>query len=174
MAIAATSTAVSVSQQNAQAKYQQDVERQNMIAAQNKAAADMKLRQKETTRKQATARAQMASTGIDSTSGSFLDLIGQGAAAGEMDVLKAKHDGDVTAWSLNNKINELETYKKNAWLESGLAALSTGVSSAITMGIKGKPGDPKEPKDPKNPNPDGGDGGGDGGGGDGGGGGSLR
>ena len=30
----------------------------------------------------------------------------------EMDVLKAKHDGDSQAWALNAKINELETNKK--------------------------------------------------------------
>ena len=161
MAIAGTSTAMAVNQQNTQVKYQQEVARQNAIAAQNKAAADMKLREKEATRKQATARAQMASTGIDSTSGSFLDLVGQAAAAGEMDVLKAKHDGDVQAWTLNNKINELETQKKNAWLEAGLAAASAGVSGAIGMGIKGSPeGKPKDkpkdnPKDTPKPEPSG-------------------
>jgi len=134
VAIAATSTAVSVNQQNNQIAYQQEVMKQNAVAAQNKAAAEMKMRQKESTRKQAAARAQMASTGVDSTSGSFLDLVGQGAAAGEMDVLKAKHDGDSQAWALNTKINELETNKKNAWLEAGLAGAQAGISGAMSMG----------------------------------------
>ena len=142
-AIAATSTAVSVNQQNASIAYQQEVMKQNAIAAQNKAAADMKSRRNAATRKQAAARAQMASTGVDSTSGSFLDLVGQGAAAGEMDVLKAKHDGDSQAWALNAKINELETNKKNAWLEAGLAGASAGISSAISFGV----GKPKEAPD---------------------------
>lgn len=77
----------------------------------------------------------MAASGVDSTSGSFLDLVGQGAAAGELDVLKAKHDGDIQSWSLNNKINELETQKKNAWLEAGLAGAQAGVSAAVIMGV---------------------------------------
>ena len=114
----------------------------------------MKLREKEAIRKQSTARAQMASTGIDSTSGSFLGLVGQAAAAGEMDVLKAKHDGDVQAWSLNNKINELETQKKNAWLEAGLAAGSAGVNAALALGIKGKPKDTPKPKPKDTPKPE--------------------
>lgn len=135
VAIAATTTAIQVSQQNAQIKYQQEVERQNAIAAQNKAAAEMKTRRTEASRQQAATRAKMAASGVDSTSGSFLDLVGQGAAAGELDVLKAKHDGDIQSWSLNNKINELETQKKNAWLEAGLAGAQAGVSSAATMGV---------------------------------------
>lgn len=133
-AIAAVSTAVSTSQQNAQLKYQQEVERQNAIAAQNKAAAEMKSRRTEVSRTQAAARAKMAASGVDSTSGSFLDLVGQGAAAGELDVLKAKHDGDVQAWSLNNKINELETQKKNVWLESSLAAAEAAIGTGASMG----------------------------------------
>ena len=72
----------------------------------------------------------MAQSGVDSTSGSFLDLIGQGAAAGEMDVLKAKYDGDVDAWSLNNKINELETQKSNVALNATLSGLQAGISTA--------------------------------------------
>lgn len=135
VAIAATTTAIQVSQQNAQIKYQQEVERQNAIAAQNKAAAEMKTRRTEASRQQAATRAKMAASGVDSTSGSFLDLVGQGAAAGELDVLKAKHDGDIQSWSLNNKINELETQKKNAWLEAGLAGAQAGVSTAATMGV---------------------------------------
>lgn len=135
VAIAATTTAIQVSQQNAQIKYQQEVERQNAIAAQNKAAAEMKTRRTEASRQQAATRAKMAASGVDSTSGSFLDLVGQGAAAGELDVLKAKHDGDIQSWSLNNKINELETQKKNAWLEAGLAGAQAGVSAAATMGV---------------------------------------
>lgn len=135
VAIAATTTAIQVSQQNAQIKYQQEVERQNAIAAQNKAAAEMKTRRTEASRQQAATRAKMAALGVDSTSGSFLDLVGQGAAAGELDVLKAKHDGDIQSWSLNNKINELETQKKNAWLEAGLAGAQAGVSTAATIGV---------------------------------------
>lgn len=135
VAIAATTTAIQVSQQNAQIKYQQEVGRQNAIAAQNKAAAEMKTRRTEASRQQAATRAKMAASGVDSTSGSFLDLVGQGAAAGELDVLKAKHDGDIQSWSLNNKINELETRKKNAWLEAGLAGVQAGVSAAVTMGV---------------------------------------
>lgn len=131
VAIAATTTAIQVSQQNAQIKYQQEVERQNAITAQNKAAAEMKTRRTGASRQQAATRAKMAASGVDSTSGSFLDLVGQGAAAGELDVLKAKHDGDIQSWSLNNKINELETQKKNAWLEAGLA----GVSAVATMDV---------------------------------------
>lgn len=136
-AIAATTTAIQTQQQNAQIKYQQEVARQNAIAAQNKAAAEMKTRRTEASRQQAAARAKMAASGVDSTSGSFLDLVGQGAAAGELDVLKAKHDGDVQAWSLNNKINELETQKKNAWLEAGLAGAQAAVSTAASAGIGG-------------------------------------
>lgn len=140
VAIAATSTAVSVNQQNNQIAYQQEVLKQNAIAAQNKAAAEMKTRRNESLRKQAATRAQMAATGVDSSSGSFLDLVGQGAAAGEMDVLKAKHDGDSQAWALNTKINELETNKKNAWLEAGLAAAETGVSVGASMYTPKEPG----------------------------------
>lgn len=136
VAIAATSTAVSVNQQNSQIAYQQEVLKQNAIAAQNKAAAEMKTRRNESLRKQAATRAQMAATGVSSSSGSFLDLVGQGAAAGEMDVLKAKHDGDSQAWALNTKINELETNKKNAWLEAGLAGAQAGVQGAMSMGLK--------------------------------------
>lgn len=134
-AIAASTTAIQTSQQNAQIKYQQEVERQNAIAAQNKAAAEMKTRRTKASRQQAATRAKMAASGVDSTSGSFLDLVGQGAAAGELDVLKAKHDGDIQAWSLNNKINELETQKKNAWVEFSLAGAQAGVSAAMTMGV---------------------------------------
>ena len=127
---AAATTAISVNQQNAQKSYQQKVAEQNAIAAQNKAAAEMKTRRTEVSRAQAATRAKMAATGVDSTSGSFLDLVGQGAAAGELDVLKAKHSGDIDAWSLNNQINELETNKKNAWLESSLAGAQAGISAA--------------------------------------------
>lgn len=134
VAIAATSTAIGVTQQNAQISYQQDVAKQNAIAAQNKAAAEMKTRRTEAARAQAATRAAMASKGIDSTSGSFLDLVGQGAAAGELDVLKAKHSGDIDAWSLNNQISELETNKKNAWLEASLAGAEAAASSASKMG----------------------------------------
>ena len=137
---AAATTATNANNQNAQIGYQQDVLRQNAIAAQNQAAAEMKTRRNESLRQQATTQAQMASTGIDSTSGSFLDLISQGAAAGEMDVLKAKHDGDTQAWNLNAKVNELESNKKNAWLEAGLAGASAGISSAIDMGFGGPKG----------------------------------
>lgn len=135
VAIAATTTAIATAQQNAQIQYQQEVARQNAIAAQNKAAADMKLRREETMRQQASTRAKMAASGISSTTGSFLDMIGQGAAAGEMDVLKAKHDGDVEAWTLNNKINELETQKQNVALNAGLSGLQAGISTAATMGV---------------------------------------
>lgn len=133
-AIAATTTAISVNQQNAQISYQQEVARQNAIAAQNKAAAEMKTRRTETSRAQASTRAAMASKGIDSTSGSFLDLVGQGAAAGELDVLKAKHAGDSEAWTLNQQINELQTQKKNAWLEASLAGTEAGLKSAASSG----------------------------------------
>lgn len=157
-AIAATSTAVSVNQKNNQIAYQQEVLKQNTIAAQNKAAAEMKTRRDEATRKQAATRAQMAATGVDSSSGSFLDLVGQGAAAGEMDVLKAKHDGDSQAWALNTKINELETNKKNAWLEAGLAGAEAGAKAGMLL-YEPKTTGPKEPKlpepkpDPNNPAP---------------------
>lgn len=134
-AIAATTTAVATTQQNTQIKYQQEVAKQNAIAAQNKAAAEMKMRRTETARAQASTRAAMASKGVDSTSGSFLDLVGQGAAAGELDVLKAKHSGDIDAWSLNNQINELETQKKNAWLEASLAGAEAGISAAASGGL---------------------------------------
>ena len=127
---AAITAGVQAQQQNAQIKYQQEVQRQNIIAAQNKAAAEARDRRIETSRQQAAARAKMAASGVDSTSGSFLDLIGQGAAAGEMDVLKAKFDGDVTAWTLNNKINELESQKQNVGLAAGLAGLEAGVNMA--------------------------------------------
>lgn len=135
VAIAAISTAISVNQQNAQIKYQQEVARQNEIAAQNKAAADMKTRRTEVARAQASTRAAMASKGVDSASGSFLDLVGQGAAAGELDVLKAKHSGDIESWSLNNQINELETQKKNAWLEAGLAGAEAGAQAMVSRGM---------------------------------------
>lgn len=135
VAIAATTTAVATAQQNAQIKYQQEVLKQDAIAAQNKAAAEMKTRRTEAARQQAATRAKMAASGVDSTSGSFLDLVGQGAAAGELDVLKAKHDGDVEAWTLNNKINELETQKKNAWLEASLAGAQAGLSTAVSAGV---------------------------------------
>lgn len=129
-------TAVAVSQQNKQIAYQQEVTKQNMIAAQNKTAADMKMREKEANRKHALARAQMSATGIDSTSGSFLDLIGQGAAAGELDVLKAKYDGDSQAWALNAKINELETNKKNAWLEAGISGVEAGANNLVSSNVR--------------------------------------
>lgn len=132
-AISATSAAVSASQQNAQLEYQQKVAEQNKIAAQNKAAAEMKMRRSETLRQQGAARAKMAAMGTDSQSGSFLDLIGQGAAAGELDVLKAKYDGDAQVWALNNKINELETQKHNVGLEATLAGASTAVKSASSL-----------------------------------------
>lgn len=134
VALAATTTAISVNRQNAQISYQQEVARQNAIAAQNKAAADMKTRRTEAARAQASTRAAMASKGIDSTSGSFLDLVGQGAAAGELDVLKAKHAGDSEAWTLNQQINELQTQKKNAWLEASLAGTEAGLKSAASSG----------------------------------------
>lgn len=130
VAVSATSAAIQSQQQNAQIKYQQEVQRQNMIAAQNKADAEARTRRIETSRQQAAARAKMAATGVDSTSGSFLDLVGQGAAAGEMDVLKAKFDGQAEMWSLNNKINELETQKSNTALNATLSGLEAGVSTA--------------------------------------------
>lgn len=130
IAVSATSAAIQSQQQNAQIKYQQEVQRQNMIAAQNKADAEARTRRIEASRQQAAARAKMAATGVDSTSGSFLDLIGQGAAAGEMDVLKAKFDGQAEMWSLNNKINELETQKSNTALNATLSGLEAGVSTA--------------------------------------------
>ncbi len=130
IAVAVTSSVISSAQQNAQIEYQQKVQEQNIIAAQNKAAAEAKTRRTEAARQQAAARAKMAQSGVDSTSGSFLDLIGQGAAAGEMDVLKAKYDGDAEAWSLNNKINELETQKSNVALNATLSGLQAGISTA--------------------------------------------
>ena len=136
-AVAATSAAISAQQQNAQIKYQQEVQRQNIIAAQNKAAAEAKMRRAEVSRQQAAARAKMAASGVDSTSGSFLDLIGQGAAAGEMDVLKAKYEGDATAWSLNAKINELETQKQNVGLNATLAGVQAGLSTASNFSWDG-------------------------------------
>lgn len=135
------STGVGVAQQNAQVQYQQDVLNENAKAAQNEAAAEVKNRRTEAARAQARTRAQMAATGVSSQSGSFLDLIGQGAAAGELDVLKAKYAGDSKAWALNTEINALETQKKNAWLEGTLAgttaALATGVSSGLGSQIGG-------------------------------------
>ena len=137
MAVAAAQTGLSgassymsTTQGNNSIGYQQGALYQDMVAAQNKAAAEMMTRRKEANRTQARTNAQIAATGIDATSGSFLDLIGQGAAAGEMDVLKAKYDGDASAWSLNNKINELETHKKNAFMEAGLAMAKTGLENA--------------------------------------------
>lgn len=122
-AAAITASAIQSQQQNAQIKYQQEVQRQNIIAAQNKAAAEARDRRIQVSRQQAAARAKMATSGVDSTSGSFLDMLGNGAAAGEMDVLKAKFDGDATAWTLNNKINELETQKQNTWLNATVAGV---------------------------------------------------
>lgn len=131
---AAIAASVQAQQQNAQIKYQQEVQRQNIIAAQNKAAAEARDRRIEVSRQQAAARAKMAASGVDSTSGSFLDMLGNGAAAGEMDVLKAKFDGDATAWTLNNKINELETQKQNVGLAAGLAGVQAGVGMATNVG----------------------------------------
>lgn len=122
-AAAITASAIQSQQQNAQIKYQQEVMRQNKIAAKNKADAEMIQRRTAVARQQAAARAKMAATGVDSTSGSFLDMLGNGAAAGEMDVLKAKFDGDASAWTLNNKINELETQKQNTWLNATVAGV---------------------------------------------------
>ena len=130
IAVSVTSSVVQSQQQNAQIAYQQEVQRQNMIAAQNKADAEARMRRMETSRQQAAARAKMAASGVDSTSGSFLDLVGQGAAAGEMDVLKAKYDGQAEMWSLNNKINELETQKSNTALNATLSGLQAGISTA--------------------------------------------
>lgn len=146
VAVAATTTAIATQQQNAQIAYQQEVYKQNQIAAQNKAAAEMKARRTEASRAQASTRAAMAAKGVDSSSGSFLDLVGQGAAAGELDVLKAKHEGDIESWSLNNKINELQTQKKNAWLEASLAGVQAGVSTAASMGAGAFKTGPKTPK----------------------------
>lgn len=140
IAVSATSAAIQSQQQNAQIKYQQEVQRQNMIAAQNKADAETRTRRIEASRQQAAARAKMAATGVDSTSGSFLDLIGQGAAASEMDVLKAKFDGQAEMWSLNNKINELETQKSNTALNATLSGLEAGVSTASSFNWAGAAG----------------------------------
>lgn len=140
IAVSATSAAIQSQQQNAQIKYQQEVQRQNMIAAQNKADAEARTRRIEASRQQAAARAKMAATGVDSTSGSFLDLIGQGAAASEMDVLKAKFDGQAEMWSLNNKINELETQKSNTALNATLSGLEAGVSTASSFNWAGAAG----------------------------------
>lgn len=140
IAVSATSAAIQSQQQNAQIKYQQEVQRQNMIAAQNKADAEARTRRIEASGQQAAARAKMAATGVDSTSGSFLDLIGQGAAASEMDVLKAKFDGQAEMWSLNNKINELETQKSNTALNATLSGLEAGVSTASSFNWAGAAG----------------------------------
>lgn len=134
---AAITAGVQAQQQNAQIKYQQEVQRQNIIAAQNKAAAEARDRRIEVSRQQAAARAKMAASGVDSTSGSFLDMLGNGAAAGEMDVLKAKFDGDATAWTLNNKINELESQKQNVGLAAGLAGIEAGIGMATKVGWNG-------------------------------------
>ncbi len=130
IATSVTTSVVQSQQRNAQIKYQQEVLRQNMIAAQNKADAEARMRRIETSRQQAAARAKMAASGADSTSGSFLDLVGQGAAASEMDVLKAKYDGQAEMWLLNNKINELETQKSNTALNATLSGLQAGISTA--------------------------------------------
>ena len=140
IAVSVTSSVVQSQQQNAQIKYQQEVQRQNMIAAQNKADAEARTRRIESSRQQASARAKMATSGIDSTSGSFLDLVGQGAAAGEMDVLKAKFDGQAEMWSLNNKINELETQKSNTALNATLSGLEAGISTASSFNWAGAAG----------------------------------
>lgn len=128
-AAAITSAAIQAQQQNAQIKYQQEVQRQNAIAAQNKAAAEAKERRMRVAKVQAAARAKMAASGVDSTSGSFLDLLGQGAAHGEMDVLKAKFDGDASAWAINTKIGELETQKQNVALNASIAGIGAFADS---------------------------------------------
>lgn len=133
IATSVTTSVIQSQQQNAQIAYQQEVQRQNMIAAQNKADAEARMRRTEASRQQAAARAKMAASGVDSTSGSFLDLIGQGAAAGEMDVLKAKYEGQAEMWSLNNKINELETQKSNTALNATLSGLQAGASIASSF-----------------------------------------
>lgn len=144
IAVSVTSSVVQSQQQNAQIAYQQEVQRQNMIAAQNKADAEARTRRIEASRQQAAARAKMATSGVDSTSGSFLDLIGQGAAAGEMDVLKAKYDGQAEMWSLNNKINELETQKSNTALNATLSGLQAGISTASKFNWGGAAGSAAE------------------------------
>lgn len=133
-AAAITSAAVSAQQQNAQIKYQQEVQKQNAIAAKNHAAAEAKERRLRVAKVQAAARTKMAASGADSTSGSFLDLLGQGAAHGEMDVLKAKFDGDASAWAINTKIGELETQKQNVALNAGLAGVGALASSVEKYG----------------------------------------
>lgn len=133
-ATAVTSAAIQAQQQNAQIKYQQEVQRQNAIAAENKALAEAKARRTQVAKVQAAARAKMAASGVDSTSGSFLDLIGQGAAHGEMDVLKAKFDGDASAWAINTKIGELETQKQNVALNAGLAGVSAFANGVAKFG----------------------------------------
>lgn len=138
---AATLAGVSAAAQNKQIQYQQDIAKENTRVAQMKAAVDMKERQKKASRQQAATAARMASTGIDASSGSFLDLVGQGAAAGELDILKAKYEGDSKAWSLNNTVNELQMQKKNAWVEAGLAAGESVASSAGKMGLSSASGD---------------------------------
>lgn len=140
IAVSVASSVVSSQQQNAQIEYQQKVAEQNKIAAQNKALAEQKARRMQVEKQQAAARAKMAASGVDSTSGSFLDLIGQGAAHGEMDVLKAKFDGDAEAWSLNNKINELETQKQNVGLNATFAGLEAGISTASKFNWSGAAG----------------------------------
>lgn len=130
----ATLSAMGASQNNAQIAYQQAVLAENARAAQNQAAAEMKKRREDAVRAQATTRAQMASTGVASTSGSFLDLIGEGAANAKMDVLKAKYDGDAQAWSIAQSIAELETQKKNVGLEAGLMGVQAGLGIAAIMG----------------------------------------
>lgn len=138
---ASVTAAVQTQQQNAQIEYQKSVLEQNKIAAQNKAAAEMRNRQIQASRQQAATRAKMAATGVDSTSGSFLDLVGQGAAAGEMDVLKAKYDGDADAWALNNKINELNSQKQSVALNAGMAGLNAGLKMGLDTGLLNTGGD---------------------------------
>lgn len=132
--IAGASSFMGASQKNAQIQYQQDVAHQNAIFAQNKAAAEMKTRRNEALRQNASTLAAMSAKGVDASSGTFLDFVGQGAAAGELDVLKAKYEGDMEAWDYHQQINELQSQKKNAWLEAGLAGAKAGLNSVATKG----------------------------------------
>ena len=136
VAVAAASAAIAIAtsvsasnQQKTQINYQQAVAEQNKIAAQNEAQAKAKMVRAESIRQNAAAMAKMGASGIDASSGSFLDLAAQGANAGRMDELKALYGGEADSWSLNAKIGELETYKPNTALEAGLAGTGAFVST---------------------------------------------
>lgn len=112
------------------------IQEQNAKAALDKASADKEDRRRETLQRIGLQRAQLAAQGFDVGDGSALDILGDTAALGELDVLRIEADGENRARNFRVQASNY-TAESDLQIMKGKSASSAGKIGAFSTLLGG-------------------------------------